>query len=158
MIAIDHFRISGHPNIRATHRSTLEFTKDDYLTPRGDCILGISSEKAVKDLDPGVKRLIRSGSNVYVVIVVDGIYDIIRALGSKLLTLDNENKMIVRKSDFISDSTLAIKADKSAIDVNRELVEKLRKGDRGIVYVIASDATLKDEEILRVIVDLGTRL
>ncbi|RLF17024.1 MAG: DUF371 domain-containing protein, partial [Thermoprotei archaeon] len=29
----------GHPNIRALHRSTMEITKEPYVTPRGDCII-----------------------------------------------------------------------------------------------------------------------
>ncbi|MBW9140791.1 MAG: DUF371 domain-containing protein [Candidatus Aramenus sp.] len=157
MIAVDWFRILGHANVKAVHRSTLEFTKDNFLTPRGDCILGISSEKAVSDLSQSVKSLIQSGSNVYVVVVVEGAYDIIRAVGSRLLTLSDKNKMIVRKSDFISDSTLAIKANKSAADINRDLVDKLRRGSKGTVYVIASDVALKDEEVLGIVINLNTR-
>jgi hypothetical protein len=157
LIAVDWFRISGHANVKAVHRSTLEFTKDNFLTPRGDCILGISSEKAVSDLNQSVKSLIQSGSNVYVVVVVEGAYDIIRAVGSRLLTLSDKNKMIVRKSDFISDSTLAIKANKSAADINRDLVDKLRRGSKGTVYVIASDVALKDEEVLGIVINLNTR-
>lgn len=157
MIAVDWFRILGHANVKAAHRSTLEFTKDNFLTPRGDCILGISSEKAVSDLSQSVKSLIQSGSNVYVVVVVEGAYDIIRAVGSRLLTLSDKNKMIVRKSDFISDSTLAIKANKSAADINRDLVDKLRRGSKGTVYVIASDVALKDEEVLGIVINLNTR-
>ncbi|MCD6529177.1 DUF371 domain-containing protein, partial [Candidatus Bathyarchaeota archaeon] len=31
----DFFWIYGHPNIRARHHSTLEFTKDPFCTLRG---------------------------------------------------------------------------------------------------------------------------
>ncbi|EWG07520.1 MAG: hypothetical protein ASUL_03399 [Candidatus Aramenus sulfurataquae] len=89
--------------------------------------------------------------------MVEGAYDIIRAVGSRLLTLSDKNKMIVRKSDFISDSTLAIKANKSAADINRDLVDKLRRGSKGTVYVIASDVALKDEEVLGIVINLNTR-
>lgn len=40
----------GHPNIKATHRTTIEVTKDNYLTGRGDCILGIDADKSLKDM------------------------------------------------------------------------------------------------------------
>ncbi|HIP58595.1 MAG TPA: DUF371 domain-containing protein, partial [Archaeoglobus profundus] len=30
----------GHPNITAKHRTTLEITKDEELSIRGDCIIG----------------------------------------------------------------------------------------------------------------------
>ncbi|HIP75502.1 MAG TPA: DUF371 domain-containing protein, partial [Thermococcus paralvinellae] len=35
----------GHENIKATHKSTLEITKEDFLTPRGDCIICIKADK-----------------------------------------------------------------------------------------------------------------
>ena len=38
------FSILGHENILATHKNTLEFTKDDFVTKTGDCIVGISSD------------------------------------------------------------------------------------------------------------------
>src|SRR3989339_697243 len=38
------FFIFGHKNIKATHRNTLEFTKDAEVSARGDCILGIRSD------------------------------------------------------------------------------------------------------------------
>jgi hypothetical protein len=34
--------------------------------------------------------------------------------------------MVIRKSDYLSDRTLAIHADKAANDLSRELVEKLK--------------------------------
>jgi hypothetical protein len=34
--------------------------------------------------------------------------------------------MVVRKSSYVDDRTLAISADKAAADLSRELVEKLR--------------------------------
>ena len=34
----------GHPNIRATHKTTLEVTKEKELSPRGDCIIGICAD------------------------------------------------------------------------------------------------------------------
>ena len=38
------FEAWGHVNVRATHRSTFEVTREPSLTPRGDCIVGVSSE------------------------------------------------------------------------------------------------------------------
>ena len=52
------FRAWGHENVRATHRSTFEVTKDDYLTPRGDCIVGIRSEAAARDLPEWLRMLL----------------------------------------------------------------------------------------------------
>ena len=36
----------GNPNVTANHSSTLEITTDSYLTPSGDCIVGISSNRS----------------------------------------------------------------------------------------------------------------
>ena len=33
------FNIFGHPNILCNHKNTLEFTKQDFVTKKGDCIL-----------------------------------------------------------------------------------------------------------------------
>jgi hypothetical protein len=41
----------GHPNVLGLHKRTIEITKDDYLTERGDCIIGINSNKSCNDLD-----------------------------------------------------------------------------------------------------------
>ena len=47
-IAIETLEAYGHRNIRATHRSTFELTKDDYLTHRGDCIIVLRLLKALQ--------------------------------------------------------------------------------------------------------------
>ncbi|HLD87493.1 MAG TPA: DUF371 domain-containing protein [Candidatus Nanoarchaeia archaeon] len=38
------FTAWGHPNIRATHPTTLMFTKDPECTVRGDCIVGVRAD------------------------------------------------------------------------------------------------------------------
>jgi len=42
------------------------------------------------------------------------------------LILTHPTDMVIRKSDYICNRTLAIRADKSANDLPRELVEKLK--------------------------------
>ena len=34
---------TGHKEILSLHEKTLEITKDDSLTPQGDCIVGVNS-------------------------------------------------------------------------------------------------------------------
>ena len=48
----------GHPNVRATNRMTLELTREDFLTLRGDCILGILADAACRDLSNEAKAQI----------------------------------------------------------------------------------------------------
>lgn len=122
------FKARGHKNVKATHRATIEFTRDEDLTPRGDCIVAVGAEKALKDLPDAFKEALRAGSRVEVGIECNGRKDAIRAFGSPRLTLKGARCMIIRKSGFACDRTLCVNADKAAADLNRELVEELRDG------------------------------
>ena len=136
-VAIDVIRAWGHVNVRATHRSTIELTKDEYLTPRGDCIVGIKADKALSDLDLRLKSIIRrDGSIVIVVFSVGECFDYVVGFGSSRLTLSSNTKLVIRKSDYVDDATLMIKANKAAADLSRELVDRLKKGEPLLVYII----------------------
>ncbi|KUO85763.1 MAG: hypothetical protein AT709_05205 [Caldivirga sp. MG_3] len=50
-MAIDVVWARGHVNVMATHRNTLEITRDDYVTKRGDCIVACCADKAALDLN-----------------------------------------------------------------------------------------------------------
>jgi hypothetical protein len=152
-LAVDTLEIYGHPNVLGKHKSTLEFTKENYLTPRGDCIIGINSTKAIADLKEEVKEILKENGYGYVVIKVNNLIDIVSGRGDKRMTFSNRVKIIIRKSNFISDSTLLVYSDKAAADIKRDIINKLRQGDKAKVFIIASDIPLKNEEILRVIVN-----
>jgi len=53
----------GHENVKATHRSTLEITTEDFLTPRGDCIICVSADKSLRDLSDDFKEALRTPRN-----------------------------------------------------------------------------------------------
>ncbi len=116
----------GHKNVRATHRSTLEITTEDFLTPRGDCIICVSADKALKDLSEEFKEALRKGAKLRVVIRAGDVEDEVIAHGSPELRLESSVSMVIRKSDYIDGRTLAIRANKSARDLKRELVELLK--------------------------------
>jgi hypothetical protein len=61
-----------------------------------------------------------------VLIEADGIAAEIHASGSSRLILSHPTDMVLRKSDYICSRTIAINADKAAIDLPRELAEKLK--------------------------------
>ncbi len=117
----------GHENVRATHKSTLEFTREDYLTPRGDCILCVSADKSLKDLSDDFKRALREGKRLVVRIKVGDFVDEVIAHGDPRLILNHEYSMVIRKSTYIDARTLAVRANKAARDVDRLIVELLRK-------------------------------
>ncbi len=124
------FRARGHPNISATHRSTFEITREDFLTPRGDCIIGVEAELACRDLPAWFKEALRSGEVLLVIeLEVEGMKEVVNAKGSPRLSLASPTSMVIRRSDYIDDRTLAIKADKAARDLSRELVNRLKNRD-----------------------------
>ncbi|HDZ36002.1 MAG TPA: DUF371 domain-containing protein [Thermococcus sp.] len=116
----------GHENVRATHKSTLEFTKEDYLTPRGDCILCIEADRGINDLSEEFKAALRAGKKLLIRIKVGDLVDAVLAEGSPDLILDHDFSMVVRKSDYIDARTLAIRANKAARDIDRRIVELLK--------------------------------
>lgn len=116
----------GHENVKATHKSTLEFTKENYLTPRGDCILCIKADKGINDLSGEFKAALRAGKRLLIRIRVEGIVDEVLAEGSLDLILDHEYSMVVRRSTYVDRRTLAVRANKAARDIDRRIVELLR--------------------------------
>jgi len=117
----------GHENIRAMHRTTLEVTRESELSRRGDCIIAVSADKALKNLSLEFKKsLLRENAEVTILIDVDGIAEVVKAFGSPKLILTHPTDIVVRKSDYVCARTLAIKADKAAFDLSRRLVENLR--------------------------------
>jgi len=117
----------GHRNIQATHRSTLEITKENELSKKGECIIAVSANKAIADLNPEFKGSLRNeNAKMTMLIEAGGIVEAVSAFGSRRLILTHPTDIVVRKSSYVCSRTLAIKADKAAWDLSRKLVEKLR--------------------------------
>jgi uncharacterized protein len=117
----------GHPNVKSLHPTTIEVTKDDNLTSRGDCIVGVSADKGCSDLQDETKAALRSlGSKVVFKISVGPESFVFHAMGNPRLELSHPHDIVVRKSEFLSERTLAVKADMAAKDIPRSLVAKLR--------------------------------
>jgi hypothetical protein len=117
----------GHENIRATHRTTLEFTKEKHLSKKGDCIIAVAADKALADLNPRFKESLRKpNAKLTILIEANGIADQVQAHGAHQLILSHPTDAVIRESDYVSDRTLAVRADKTANDLSRELVQKLK--------------------------------
>lgn len=117
----------GHRNILAIHPTTLEFTREDDISRRGDCIVAVSADKAMPDLGVEFKeRLRREGARLAILIEAGGIAETVSACGSAHLTLIHPTEIVVRKSGYICSRTLAVKADKASADLSRGLIEKLK--------------------------------
>ena len=68
-----------------------------------------------------------------ITISCNGAREKITAKGDGKLSLEHPTDMVVRKSSYICSRTLAICANKAAIDLDRVLVDELKKGDDVIV-------------------------
>jgi hypothetical protein len=60
------FNAYGHPNILATHKTTLEFTKDNELSLKGDCIVGVKADFELKE----IKQFIKNSKNKKISITI----------------------------------------------------------------------------------------
>jgi hypothetical protein len=129
----------GHRNVQCTHKSTLEITQDDELSKRGDCIIAVSADKALADLSPLFKEnLRRENSKITILIETGGITEKVNAYGNPRLILSHPTDMVVRKSNYVCDRTLAIKADKAACDLSREFVEGLKNPEQRIKITLTA--------------------
>ncbi len=63
-------------------------------------------------------------------------FDEITGYGHPELTLEHPTDMVCRKSEFKCSRTLMIKADKAAIDLDRELINDLREREELKVKII----------------------
>ena len=117
----------GHANIQAVHPTTLMFTKDIHVSKNGDCIVAMTADKSVSDLSAQFKEELRKpNAKVTITIEAGDLKEEIKALGSPKLCLCHATDLVIRKSDYICQRTLAIYADKSSIDLSRALLEKLQ--------------------------------
>ncbi|MGQ4873782.1 MAG: DUF371 domain-containing protein [Promethearchaeia archaeon] len=127
MKILDKIEAYGHNNILCTHKTTIEITKDKTLSLRGNCILGVNASKACADLSPKLKDLIKKEKKVYVIIQINQkLKDTFYGYGHRKLTLKNNKDMVFRKSDYICDRTILINCSKSAKDLNRKIINKLK--------------------------------
>ncbi|MCL5788322.1 MAG: DUF371 domain-containing protein [Candidatus Marsarchaeota archaeon] len=129
----------GHPNIRATHTSTVEFTTQRHLTSKGDCIVVVAADIGAAGLPQPLKNSLRNpGSTAVFELTCEGERDTLTARGHSLLTLDDPVSMVVRKSRYTSPRTVAVDSDKAARDLSRTLVRKLASGAEATVRITVS--------------------
>ena len=127
-ITVFTFSARGHPNVLATHRTTLEITREPALTPNGDCIIGVSASHALCDLPPEIQFKMRQ-TNVQITLEIRiGAFHkvIVKGEGHPGLSFESPEVMICRKSTFIDPRTLMINANIAAVDLPRSMVAHLQ--------------------------------
>ena len=115
----------GHKNILSLHYRTIEITKDSKLTKNGDCIVGVSADKACNDLDTGLRQKLMSDSLVEIAIIVEPYEFKLVGFGNKDLRITHKHDIVLRKSNYIDSRTLIVSCDKSAIDIPRNMINAL---------------------------------
>ncbi|MEM4155605.1 MAG: DUF371 domain-containing protein [Archaeoglobaceae archaeon] len=118
----------GHSNITAKHRTTFEITKDQEISKRADCVIGVKASKSISEIPQEAKKLIGAGAKVEIEISLPdyGIKDHAVGFGDQRLSFTHAKDIVIRKSKFTCGRTLLISADKSAFELSRELVELLK--------------------------------
>jgi hypothetical protein len=135
----DTIHAKGHHNILATHKTTLQITKDDSISKRADCIIAVSADKSLSDLASDVKTALSSNTaKMRLTIKAGHVSEVITGFGSTNLSLSDTDDMVVRKSGFVSGRTLMIGADKAARDLDRAFVDKLKTSE-DITITIETD-------------------
>ena len=130
----------GHENIQSTNETTFEVTKEIHLTKKGDCIIAVDATKGAVDLSEKFKDLACSdNAQIIIELEVDGEKETVKGWGSSGLTLTHPTDLVIRKSNFVCNRTLAIKADKTAFKFSRRLVEKLQNPNQKVKITLAAE-------------------
>jgi hypothetical protein len=125
----EQIRAHGHENVRGAHESTFEVTSDDFLTPAGDCILGIEADRTPAKFDPEfVAACQDQDARIDITLAVEDQQITVEARGHPDLTFESDRSAVVRTSDYVDDRTVAVDAEKAAADIDRDLVEALADG------------------------------
>lgn len=119
----------GHEHVTAEHESTFEVTTDSYLTPAGDCILGIDADRAPTSFDPAfVTACQNPDATITATIDVDGQTAVVTGRGHPDLEFGSDRSLVCRTSDYVDERTVMVEADSAATDLDEELVVALAAG------------------------------
>jgi uncharacterized protein len=125
----DEVKFYGHPNIRSLHAKTIEITKDEHLTPRGDCIIGVKANKACAHLDEALKHRLKSNSAVVRIEVMVGNESfLIRGRGDYRLSMSNPHDIVIRRTNFVCPRTMSVMCDKASSEMPSQMVNILQDG------------------------------
>ena len=114
------FTCNGHPNIRAKHTKTLEFTKDKDITISADCIIGVEANFELEEL----KKL---SNKIRIILQIDDLIEKFTAYVNP--NFNHNSEMVLRRSRYNSPRTFAFHTSKTAIGLKRAFVEKLKSSD-----------------------------
>ncbi|WP_327051528.1 DUF371 domain-containing protein [Halomicrococcus gelatinilyticus] len=122
-------RAGGHDNVTAAHASTFEVTTDDFLTPAGDCILGIEADRAPADFDPAFVEACRDAdATITATFEAGGHAATVTGRGHPDLSFESDRSAVGRTSDYVDERTVLVGAEFAAEGFDRDLVAALADG------------------------------
>jgi hypothetical protein len=120
---------TGHEHVSAAHESTFEVTTDDWLTPAGDCIVGIEADRAPADFTEEFCEACRDADAEITATVSVGEYEqSITGRGDPDLSFESDRSLVCRTSDYVDERTVLVGAAGAATDLDRDLVAALSDG------------------------------
>ena len=127
----------GHEEISGTHSTTLEFTKDSRLTKNGDCIIGVNCDFE----NERIIDLVKEYDEIEVTLLVEKKKFSFTSKTNK--KFNDNNELVFRKSEFDSIRTLGIQSTKTANDIPRTLIQKMKNPKQKIEVTIHGKKTGK---------------
>jgi len=122
-------RARGHQHVAATHDTTFEVTTDDWLTPAGDCIVGIEANRAPTDFATDFVAACRDpDATITLTLETETERQTVQARGHPDLTFESDRSAVVRTSTYVDDRTVAVGADAAASALDRALIDELDDG------------------------------
>lgn len=134
---VEIVKARGHHNITATHKTTFELTTAPTVGKRGTCVIGVNANRSIKAFSPSFKEFARcEDAEIRVVLEVGNFKEVITGYGHPDLTFSHSSDIVGRKSNFTCGRTLMIRADKAAVDLNREMISLLKNPQQLITSTI----------------------
>ena len=139
---VEVVRAVGHEHVTAGHASTVELTTDDWLTPAGDCIVGVEADRTPRDFSTAFREACRDANAAItatfavgqpnadaVDLAAPAHVDELVGRGDPDLALVDDRSMVGRTSDYTDDErTVFVDGDGAAADLDRDLVAALGEG------------------------------
>lgn len=128
-MAVFHLTAHGHEHVQATHQSTAELTSDEWLTPAGDCIVGVSVDSTPSEFPDELRTDLQDPTmTVELEIAAAGTIDRIIGRGDQGITATNDRSMVARTSTYTDDRTILVDGNAAAADLDRTLINHLQSG------------------------------
>lgn len=136
---VEQIHGKGHPNIRAIHPTTLATTTNPEVSKSGDCFLIVSADKSPSTLSEEFKNAARKHVKILVRVIVGELEDEFECYGDPNLSFEDTSTMVFRKSNYVCSKTVGVKSSKSARDIDRRIVKRLREGAEAIMELTVMD-------------------